>query len=88
MPPSERKYKPDGAKPKGCLEVFVGNMPWDADEAQVADPLVRDASMTCGRVSGCDPVGFWDVGREARVSALACATRERTRFRPRVRCLL
>jgi len=33
---TERPYKPQGAKPDGCLELFCGNLPWSIDEAKIA----------------------------------------------------
>jgi len=34
---TERPYKPQGAKPDGCLELFCGNLPWTIDETKIAD---------------------------------------------------
>ncbi len=34
---TERPYKPQGAKPDGCLELFCGNLPWSIDETKIAE---------------------------------------------------
>jgi len=31
----ERPYKPQGAKPDGCVELFCGNLPWSIDEDKI-----------------------------------------------------
>ena len=33
---TERPYKPQGAKPDGCVELFCGNLPWSIDDDKIA----------------------------------------------------
>lgn len=34
---TERPYKPAGEKPEGCLEIFVGNLPWSITEEKITE---------------------------------------------------
>ena len=45
----ERPYKPEGAKPDGCVELFCGNLPWSIDDDKIADFFKGCGTVTATR---------------------------------------
>jgi len=45
---TERPYKPAGAKPDGCLEIFCGNLPWTIDETKIAEFFGKAGATVSG----------------------------------------
>ena len=45
----ERPYKPEGAKPDGCVELFCGNLPWSIDDDKITDFFKDCGTVTATR---------------------------------------
>ena len=43
---TERPYKPQGAKPDGCTELFCGNLPWSVTDESIADFFKSAGTVT------------------------------------------
>lgn len=44
----ERPYKPAGAKPDGCTELFCGNLPWSIDEDKISTFFAKSGATVTG----------------------------------------
>ena len=41
----QRTYKPQKEKPEGCVELFIGNLPWSIDDDKIVSPSVFLAAL-------------------------------------------